>query len=142
MKIHELAKDYDMKAVDFLKKLQGLGYDFTSHAQDLNDGLVENVRTMLAKKSKEDDPENKRIRELSMMTMVGMFYDMETGKYQIATLRILPEEHEKYGVQLSKTYTTVDHASRDVNLATIDAGLYSPSELEKVRKKRLTADKK
>jgi hypothetical protein len=142
MKIHELAKEYNQKATDFLKKLQDLGFDFTAHTQSIDDGLADNIRSVLAKAVKAEDPENKKIRELSLMTMLGVYYDLNTGKYHIASFRVYPEEFDKYGILLSKPYASIDHAAQDVNKNSVDAGFYSPSDLEKVRRKRLTSEQK
>jgi len=133
MKIHELAKEYNQKAHEFLKQLTDLGFTYTSYTKDLSDMDADNIRSVIAKAAKAKDPEQIKIRELSMMTLVGIYYDMESNQYKIATLRILPSEHDKYGVQLSKGYPSINHITYDLNKTTVDAGFYNPSELQKIR---------
>jgi hypothetical protein len=142
MKIHELAKEYNISATDFLKKLTELGFTYHAHTQALSDMDADNIRSVIAKAAKAKDPEQIRIKELSLMTMVGIFYDIATGKYHISSLRILPEEHDKYGVQLSKGYPSINHLTHDLNQMTVDAGFFNPNELQKVRAKQLTDSKK
>jgi hypothetical protein len=134
MKLHDLAPEFNLKSPEFMKLLGELGFPYTSFAQNVNDDEAEVIRAEVSK-HQAGDTTRAKIRELSKMAMIGMYYDYHTGKYKIAKLYVYPSEFEKLGIILSKGYPTIDHATQDLNLETIDAGFYAPGELEKFRRK-------
>ena len=44
MRVHELAKEYDIKATEFVDIIQEFGIDIKSHLSGLDDGQVSDIR--------------------------------------------------------------------------------------------------
>lgn len=134
VKLHDLGKTLGYKADEFIRLIQSLGFNYHSFAQSISEEEATKIRDSVAGVKPALELAAK-VRKMSWMTMIGVHYDFNTGKYHMATIRLYPDEFEKYGVQLSKPYSTIDMMAWDLNKETIDAGFSSPSELERLRRK-------
>ena len=55
MRVHELAKEYNIKSTDFVDIIQEFGIDIKSHLSTLDDAQVADIRQKLEDKKKEEE---------------------------------------------------------------------------------------
>ena len=63
MRVHTLAKEYGIKATEFVDIIQNFGGDITSHLNALDNDQVEHIKKNMLKKSFEEDQPKEIIEE-------------------------------------------------------------------------------
>lgn len=57
MRVHELAKEYDIKATEFVDIIQGFGINISSHLSGLDDAQISDIRHKMSIQNEIKDPE-------------------------------------------------------------------------------------
>jgi hypothetical protein len=117
MKIHELAKKYNLKSNVLLDILKETEYNQYTNVMSILEHPEEDVIT-----------EVQKVMNKSKVNLIGMYYNPDTRSYQAASIEIPYHEFERLGGELGKKQSTVYNARPDFNALIAKKNILSPKK--------------
>jgi len=126
IKVFELAKQLKMSSKELVANLESLGYTYkiTSVIKDDIETIIQKVQSMVSK-----DPEIIKEKEVEGdVLLVGSFYNPNTRKYHVASIKLDVETFKENGGILDKGHGTIYIAKPKIGAVMEKLGVFRPKK--------------
>lgn len=132
IKIHEIAKEFNVPAYVFLKAIQRLKPELHSHTLSVDEQTADELRSFYQDKLDRKKEAEEKVKKYKFK-FLGVVYDPSKPEYTPITIDLTQEELDKLPHKKYEGGKTIYRCKSMLGQLILKCGFFTVNELEKIR---------